>query len=146
MEEVETIARMPNSIPISCYQELNLDGLLKEVWDALALVVTKKQGCKPDFDEPVVLTAGRGGTLLSNFCDHIHRSLHKQFKYALVWGTSVKHYPQRVGLQHQLHDEDVVQIVKDKTAAGEDGRGRFKTQSDAPLRISDRVKKPSLKT
>mmetsp|Transcript_25041 Transcript_25041/g.63041 ORF Transcript_25041/g.63041 Transcript_25041/m.63041 type:complete len:272 (-) Transcript_25041:215-1030(-) len=148
MEEVDAIARTANSVPISCYQELNLDGLLREMWDALALcrVYTKKQGGKPDFDEPVVLTADRGGKTMANFCSHLHKTLSKEFKYALVWGTSTKHYPQRVGLAHTLQDEDVVQIVKDKKALGEDGRGRFKTQSDAPLRISDRVKKAALKT
>ena len=31
---------------------------------------------------------------------------------ALVWGTSVKHQPQKVGRDHVLNDEDVVQIVK----------------------------------
>jgi ribosome-interacting GTPase 1 len=31
---------------------------------------------------------------------------------AWVWGTSVKYNPQRVGKDHKLHDEDVVQIVK----------------------------------
>lgn len=31
---------------------------------------------------------------------------------ALVWGSSVKHQPQKVGLEHVLSDEDVVQIVK----------------------------------
>jgi len=31
---------------------------------------------------------------------------------ALVWGSSVKHQPQRVGKEHVLNDEDVVQIVK----------------------------------
>lgn len=30
----------------------------------------------------------------------------------LVWGSSVKHQPQRVGIEHILNDEDVVQIVK----------------------------------
>jgi len=36
----------------------------------------------------------------------------KNFKYALVWGTSVKHNPQIVGKEHLLEDEDIVQIVK----------------------------------
>ena len=36
----------------------------------------------------------------------------KQFKYALVWGSSAKHRPQRVGKEHVLEDEDIVQIVK----------------------------------
>lgn len=31
---------------------------------------------------------------------------------ALVWGSSVKHMPQKVGKDHELEDEDVVQIVK----------------------------------
>lgn len=34
------------------------------------------------------------------------------FYSALVWGSSVKHQPQKVGKDHVLNDEDVVQIVK----------------------------------
>ena len=30
----------------------------------------------------------------------------------LFQGTSTKYSPQRVGLQHQMHDEDVIQIIK----------------------------------
>lgn len=42
----------------------------------------------------------------------------KPFKFdfssfsALVWGSSVKHNPQKVGKDHTLEDEDVIQIVK----------------------------------
>ena len=103
-------------------------------------------GGKPDFSEPVVLSHDRGGTAIEHLCQQIHKTLVADFSYALVWGSSSKHYPQRCGLGHVLQDEDVVQIVKKKVATTEDGRGRFKTKSDQPKRISDREKKPALKT
>ena len=40
------------------------------------------------------------------------QALLKDFRHALVWGSSVKHRPQRVGREHVLEDEDVIQIVK----------------------------------
>ena len=42
----------------------------------------------------------------------IHKTILSQLKYALVWGSSVKHMPQKVGKDHVLKDEDIVQIVK----------------------------------
>ena len=56
---------------------------------------TKKVGAKPDFGDPVILSADRGGTLLEHLCRQIHNSMVAQLNYALVWGTSSKHYPQR---------------------------------------------------
>lgn len=53
---------------------------------------------------------------MEDFCNHIHRSLLRDIKYVLVWGSSAKHYPQRCGTQHMLMDEDVVQIVKKKVS------------------------------
>ncbi|KAG8036048.1 hypothetical protein G9C98_004627 [Cotesia typhae] len=49
---------------------------------------------------------------VEDFCNKLHRSIAKEFKYALVWGSSVKHQPQKVGKDHVLSDEDVVQVVK----------------------------------
>jgi len=40
-------------------------------------------------------------------CNAIHRSIVEQFKTAIVYGKSVKHQPQRVGLAHELCDEDI---------------------------------------
>ncbi len=44
IEEVDAIARMPDSIPCSASQQLNMDGLLERMWDMMALVrvYTKK--------------------------------------------------------------------------------------------------------
>ena len=84
------------------------------LWEYLGLVrvYTKPRGKKPDFDDPLVLTDGRHGTTIESACKQVHRSLLQSFDYAMVWGTSVKHTPQRVGLAHTLQDEDVIQIVK----------------------------------
>lgn len=40
-------------------------------------------------------------------CNAIHKSIIDQFRIAIVYGRSVKHQPQRVGLSHELADEDI---------------------------------------
>jgi len=42
----------------------------------------------------------------------LHKTMVRQLKYANVWGASAKHNPQKVGKDHVLVDDDVVQIVK----------------------------------
>ena len=111
LEEVDKLARQPNSVVVSCNMKLNLDCLLDKIWDYLALiqVYTKKRGEPPDFEDGLIL---RRNTTVEHVCHAIHRSIVSQFKYALVWGTSTKYSPQRVGLSHVVAHEDVVMIVK----------------------------------
>ncbi|XP_027730260.1 developmentally-regulated GTP-binding protein 2 [Vombatus ursinus] len=111
MEEVDRLARKPNSVVISCGMKLNLDFLLEMLWEYLALtcIYTKKRGQRPDFTDAIIL---RKGASVEHVCHRIHRTLASQFKYALVWGTSTKYSPQRVGLTHTMEHEDVIQIVK----------------------------------
>ncbi|EUB56054.1 Developmentally-regulated GTP-binding protein 2 [Echinococcus granulosus] len=111
IEEVDKLAREPHSVVISCNLNLNLDYLLKVLWEHLDLIqiYTKKQGQKPDLDEGIIL---RNGATVEHVCHCIHRSLASNFKYALVWGTSVKFSPQRVGLSNVVNHHDVIQIVK----------------------------------
>lgn len=68
----------------SCNLKLNLDGLLDELWEYLALirVYTKKPGQPPDFDDCLIL---RRGVTVEHVCHAIHRTLADAFKYALVW-------------------------------------------------------------
>ena len=56
----------------------------------------------------------------------VHRTMLDSFDFAMVWGLSVKHTPQRCGLAHQLIDEDVIQIVKKRNEHGGE------TAGDAP--------------
>jgi len=117
VEEVDELAKRQYSIPISCSMLLNLDYLLEKLWEALGLVrvYTKKRGEAPSFAEPLVLTTGRNGVTIESACTQIHKDLVRNFKYSLVWGTSAKFNPQRSGLNHQLYDEDVIQVAS-KTA------------------------------
>ena len=94
------------------YMQLNLDGLLEKIWEYLSLVrvYTKPKGQIPDYSAPVILPSTR--CKVEDFCMRIHKSLLNEFKQAIVWGRSVKHNPQKVGKEHQLEDEDVVQIIK----------------------------------
>lgn len=97
IEEVDRLAREPYSTVISSKFKLNLDYLVEYLWENLGMVRvwTKKPGNKPDFDDGVIL---RDGATVEHCCHSIHRSIAQNFKYALVWGRSVKFSPQRVNL------------------------------------------------
>lgn len=110
IEEVDRLARTDNSVVISSKFKLGLDYLVDVMWYKLGMVriYTKKPGSKPDFDDGIIL---RSGATIEHACHGIHRSIAANFKYALVWGRSVKFSPQRVGISHKLCEDDVVQIV-----------------------------------
>ncbi|CAD8088759.1 unnamed protein product [Paramecium sonneborni] len=119
IEEVDEIARRKDHCVISCNLKLNLDYLLECMWEKLDLVrvYTKKRGQQPDFSDPIVLSNDRNGLMVRSVCAQIHRELVGEFKFAIVWGRSCKFNPQKVGLNHVLADEDVLQIYKSKTKA-----------------------------
>ncbi|XP_061182292.1 GATOR1 complex protein NPRL3-like [Saccostrea echinata] len=111
IEEVDRLARESSSVVVSCNMRLNLDYLVEMIWEYLALVrvYTKKRGERPDFDGGLIL---RKGCTAEHVCHAIHRTMVDTFKYGLVWGTSVKYSPQRIGLQHLMNHDDVIQIIK----------------------------------
>ncbi|KAI6172303.1 hypothetical protein M3Y98_00957800 [Aphelenchoides besseyi] len=115
IDELDRIARQPHSVVISCEMNLNMDFLLRRIWEYLALIriYTKKPGSAPDLgvEDGIIL---RGDSTIEHACHALHRTLASQFRYAIVWGTSTKFSPQRVGIKHKLHHEDVVQIVKNR--------------------------------
>jgi len=119
IEEVDGLARMPHSIVGSVRSNFNIgapldDDLLKsKIWEYLGLtrIYTKRKSQAPDLEEPVVLSKIRKGTTVKSLCLNVSTQMARDFNYALVWGKSAKHSPQRCGINHDLHDQDVVQIV-----------------------------------
>ncbi|CCF60454.1 hypothetical protein KAFR_0K00980 [Kazachstania africana CBS 2517] len=109
LEEVDRLAREPNTVVMSCEMDLGIEDVVEEIWYQLNLsrVYTKKRGIKPKFDDPLVV---RNNSTIGDLCHSIHRDFKDKFKYAMVWGSSAKHSPQKCGLNHKIHDEDVLTL------------------------------------
>jgi len=108
---VKSVGKLPyDYIALSAETGAGLEELKKRIYQKLDLmrVYTKKRGEQAD-QEPLVI---RRGTNVATVCEKLHRDLKKEFRFALVWGRSVKHQPQRVGLGHVLADGDIIQIIK----------------------------------
>eukprot|EP00897_Mesotaenium_endlicherianum_P006410 jgi/Mesen1/5798/ME000293S04954 len=89
LEELQVLDKLPHYCPVSAHLEWNLDGLLEKVWEYLDLlrIYTKPRGANPDYEDPVILSAQH--CTVEGFCTRIHKDM-----------------------EHELEDEDVVQIVK----------------------------------
>lgn len=92
-------------IPISIKEKKNLEALKQAIWDVSGLMrvftVTS-----PDSD-PIVMPQGSN---VLEFATKIHTAFAEKFKYARVWGKSVKYEGQRVGKDHVLQEKDVVEV------------------------------------
>jgi len=98
-------------IPVSADANINIEELRDRIYDELQFIriYMRPKGGKTDYKEPLII---RNGNSVLDVCNKLHRKLRKDFRYALVWGKSVKFGGQRVGLKHVLLDEDVLTIIK----------------------------------
>ena len=89
-------------------KEPNVDNIFQKIWKKLGLVriYTKEPGKKA---EKRALVLDMGSTV-EDASGKVHKEFVKFFKYARVWGKSVKHDGERVGAHHILEDEDVLEI------------------------------------
>lgn len=110
LDHLDKLAREPNTVVMSCELDVGIQDVVERCWEELRLmrIYTKRKGVEPDFSEALIV---RSNSTIEDVCDQVHRTLKETFKYALVWGASARHIPQRVGLGHVVADEDVVSIV-----------------------------------
>lgn len=104
---------IPDFIPISADKNMNIDNLRDIIFDNLGLirVYLKPQGRKADMEDPLIL---RKGCTVIEACGKLHREFVKNFRHAKIWGDSVKFPGQKVGPDHELHDEDVLRVILKK--------------------------------
>ena len=90
------------------YQGEDIQELKEDIWKSTNLIkIYTKQPGKPKEFPPIAL---KKGSKLKDMASEVHKDFVKKFKFARVWGNSVKHQGTRAGLTHKLKDEDVIEI------------------------------------
>ncbi|MDK2868927.1 MAG: hypothetical protein PWP39_162 [Pyrococcus sp.] len=105
---VKTFGERFKIVPVSAKKRINLEAVKEAIYEIADIirVFTKSPGEEPAYP-PIAL---RRGATVQDVAERIHKDLVKNFKYARVWGRSVKFPGQRVGLDHVLEDGDIVEI------------------------------------
>lgn len=87
----------------------NLDQMKDLIFDKLELirVYMKKKGEEPDKDEPLIL---RKGDTVEDALEELPGDMEERFKAAKVTGDSAKFPQQKVGEEHKLMDEDILEL------------------------------------
>ncbi len=95
---------------ISAAAGYHLEEVKDAIYDCLGFirVYLKPHGGDADLEEPLIV---RTGSTVQDVCVKLHRDFVYRFRYARVWGKSVKHPGQRVGLPHKLIDGDLLTII-----------------------------------
>jgi small GTP-binding protein len=97
-------------LPISAESQTNIDEFREQLYQRLEFIriYMRPKGGETDYREPLI---ARSGATVGDVCDSLHKALRTDFKYAQVWGRSVRFGGQKVGLNHRLMDEDVLTFV-----------------------------------
>ncbi len=94
---------------ISAAEGDGIEQVKQRIFDELDFirVFLRPQGEKAD-DEPMVV---KKGSTVKDICKKLHSDFIEKFRYARIWGESAKFPKQRVGLDHELVEEDTVRII-----------------------------------
>jgi hypothetical protein len=94
-------------VAISADNDINLEQLKETMFEKLDLIrlYMRPKGEDPDFEEPLII---KNGSTIEDVANKIHRNLKKSLRFTRVWGKSAKFGGQKVGLNHQPLDEDII--------------------------------------
>jgi uncharacterized protein len=111
VEELERVKAMVNpDICISARGKINIEELKEVIFRKLEFIriYCKEQGKKADMDVPMIM---KSTDTLRDLCIKLHKDFVRRFRYARIWGKSVKFEGMIVKrLDLKLHDNDVIEI------------------------------------
>ena len=86
----ELTSKLPyNFVPVSAESDVNIAALKEEIYKKLDFVriYMRRRTGETDFKEPMIV---RNGSSVLEVCNKVHRNIKDEFRYALIWGKSVK--------------------------------------------------------
>ena len=96
-------------VPVSVIDEASLDAFRAAAWRLTGLIRVRLRTMGETNPEPLALDPG---ATVEDVADSIHHDIAASFVGARVWGPSARFEGQRVGRDHQVHDGDVVEILR----------------------------------
>ena len=106
------IGTVPDFLPtalVSCLTGQGLTTIGSKLFESLEIirVYTKEPNESKPSDHPFVV---RAGTTVRELAGSIHTNLAERYRYSRIWGSTSKFAGERVGPEHVLGDQDVVEI------------------------------------
>jgi small GTP-binding protein len=94
---------------ISAENEINLNELKDQIFEGLGLIriYMKEKGENPDKEDPLIMTSG---STVEDALEILPGDMKDRFKKAKVTGESSKFPEQKVGTEHELMDEDILEL------------------------------------
>ena len=106
------IGTVPDFLPTamaSCLTGQGLTTIGSKLFESLEIirVYTKEPNESKPSDHPFVV---RAGTTVRELAGSIHTNLAERYRYSRIWGSTSKFAGERVGPEHVLGDQDIVEI------------------------------------
>lgn len=95
---------------VSAEKDINIDDLKEAIFKKLRLMplYLKELRKKPDLEEPLII---KKGSTIKDVCEKLHRDFLTKFKFARIWGSSVKFDGQMIRkTSHILKEGDILEI------------------------------------
>ncbi|AJF62836.1 MAG: putative GTPase of the OBG/HflX superfamily [archaeon GW2011_AR20] len=106
--ELKLIDKELYGIDINRVYYYNQENIKDLIWNNLNLikVYTKQPGKRADYP-PIAL---KKHSSVKDLAEYVHKDFLRKFDYARIFGNGVKFQGQRVGVNYNLKDEDVVEL------------------------------------
>jgi len=97
-------------LAVSASRSQGVEELKKLIYDKLGFIsiFLREPGKEADMKEPLIM---QRGCTIKDVCEKLHRDFLNKFKFARIWGQSVKFSGQKiVKTTHILEDKDVIEL------------------------------------